>query len=95
METHLYKDVKHETNELIENILSQGIDQGNNLEYLGELIDINKDIAKIEYYCMKEGEDDMRYGRYDYDRDNYSARRRDSRGRYKGHEYLDEMSIYA
>ena len=92
METHLYKDVKHETNELIENILSQGIDQGNNLEYLGELIDINKDIAKIEYYCMKEGEDDMRYGRYDYDRDNYSARRRDSRGRYKGHEYLDEMS---
>lgn len=45
-----------------------------NIEVLGKLVDIKKDIYKIE---GMEGEEEMRY----YD-DNYGARRRDSRGRY-------------
>ena len=97
MGKQVYRDIKRKSCELIENIADQGIEQGNNLEYLGELIDICKDIAEIEHYeDMKEGED-MRYGHYDYDRrdrDDYGARRRDSRGRYRGHDYLDEMYDY-
>ena len=33
------------------------------------------------------------YGNYDrsYGRDSYGRRERDSRGRYRGHEYMDEM----
>lgn len=45
-----------------------------NIEVLGKLVDIKKDIYKIE---GMEGQEEMRY----YD-DNYGARRRDSRGRY-------------
>jgi len=100
MEKHLHEDIKRATKELMKTITEQGIEQGNNLEYLSDLIDINKDIAEMEYYDMKVGEEDMRYsdyrrddyGRRDYDRDSYGARRRDSRGRYRGHDYLDEMS---
>lgn len=107
MEQHVIDGLKKETKELIKTIREQGIEQGNNLEYLGDLVDINKDLAEIEYYCMKVGEEEMRYdgygrdgygnygrdeyGRGSYGRDSYNARRRDSRGRYKGHEYLDEM----
>ena len=94
MKDLIHIDLKHATEKQIKEVLDNGI-QMNNIEYLGELVDIHKDIANEEYWCMKEGED-MRYnnyGRYDNYRgyDNYGRRERDSRGRYRGEEYIDEM----
>ena len=95
--------VKDETESLIKNILEEGINT-NNLQHLSDLVDIHKDIANEEYWCMKEESEDMygnygrdaygrrgrdSYGRDSYGRDMYGMR--DSRGRYRGHDYLDEM----
>ena len=93
--------VKDETEKLIENILEEGINTGN-LQNLSELVDIHKDISNEEYWCYKMEEGEEMYGNYggNYDRrgrdmygryDEYGARRRDSRGRYMGHEHLDRM----
>ena len=100
----IFKDLKYATEDKIKELLeeSQGEITGNNLEALGELIDIHKDIANEEYWCEKEEGEGMRYGHYDYDhrdydrygRDEYGTRRRDSRGRYRGHDYLDDMYDY-
>ena len=79
------------TEESIKKILDEGITT-NNLEHLYKLTKIN--------HMAKEDESMMygNYGRYDrdgryggYDHDMYGARRRDSRGRYMGHEHLDRM----
>lgn len=107
------EDIKHATKERIKEITEEGI-TSNNIEWLSELVDINKDLSEIECNKMKAGEE-MRYsergyrgydgygrdeygnygrdeyGRGSYGRDSYNARRRDSRGRYKGHDYLDDM----
>ena len=97
MKDLIHVDLKKATEEKIKDILNEGISSGN-LDYLGELMDIHKDIANEEYWCMKEGED--MYGNYGRGRNyngysnyegEYGARRRDSRGRYRGHEYIDEM----
>lgn len=87
-------ETKEKLNEKLEekicNILDEGI-QPNNIEMLDMLVDIHKDVANEDYW-KKKGEL-MRYGNYDriYGRDEYGARRRDSRGRYMGHEHLDRM----
>lgn len=91
----IHEDLKYATEDKIKDILDTGIDM-NNLEALGELVDIHKDIANEKYWCKKE--DIMYRDRYD-DRDyqgydNYGRRERDSRGRYRGHEYIDRMSDY-
>lgn len=97
------KDLKYAAEDKIKELLeeSNGEITGNNLEALGDLIDIHKDIANEEYWYEKE-EHEM-YGRYgdrrydDYGRgdyrmhDDYGRRERDSRGRYKGHEHLDRV----
>lgn len=96
----IFKDLKYATEDKIKELLdeNQGVITGGNLEALGELIDIHKDIANEEYWCMKEDSENMygNYGRsYDmYGRrgyDSYGRRERDSRGRYRGHDYIDEM----
>jgi hypothetical protein len=72
----------------IEGIEEKGI-TNQNLDFLYKLVDIEKDITKIEL-MKKEMEDlSMRnYGRGNYDREQYGRRRRDSRGRYMdGGEY--------
>lgn len=106
----IHSDLKKATEEKIKSLLeeSQGEINMNNLEVFGELIDIHKDIANEEYWCMKE-ESEMygnyndgrggygnygeygRYGRESYGREQYGRRERDSRGRYKGHDYIDNM----
>ena len=110
MEKIIHKDLKYATEDTIKKLLeeNQGEINMNNLEALGELIDIHKDIANEEYWCMKE-ESEMygnyndgrggygnydRYGRDSYGRDSYGRRERDSRGRYRGHDYMDEMYEY-
>lgn len=59
----MHERVIDETKKYIKKVLDQGIDQGDNLKYLGDLIDIQKDTYKI--ICMKE-EDSMyeEYGNY-------------------------------
>ena len=100
----IHKDLNYATEDKIKELLeeNQGQINANNLQALGELIDIKKDIANIEYWCAKEEEMDM-YGRYDRDyrdsydrrgRDGYGRRERDSRGRYRGHDYIDDMEEY-
>ena len=77
----------------IEGIEEKGINN-QNLDFLYKLVDIEKDITKIEL-MKKEMEDlSMRnygrgnYGREQYGREEYGRRRRDSRGRYReGGEY--------
>ena len=73
----MYERVIDETKKYTKQVLDQGLDQGDNLKYLGELIDIQKDAYKI--ICMKEG--DNMYGEYG----NYGRGRRagyDSYGNY-------------
>jgi len=117
MNKTIHKDLKYATEDMIQKLLeeSQGSITSSNLEDLGELIDIHKDIANEEYWYEKE-EDNM-YGRYGRDygrgnygeygnygnygesygeyrergRDSYGRRERDSRGRYRGHDNIDDM----
>jgi len=94
METETIEKLNKQLEEKICNILDEGI-QPSNIEMLDMLVDIHKDVANEEYW-EKKGEI-MRYGNYGrgynegYGRDQYGARRRDSRGRYMGHDHLDRM----
>lgn len=81
--------------ELVEKGINKTIEDGiqtSNLDTLGKLVDIYKDIANIEHW-KKEEENDMRYDRRyrDYIREPYGRRRRDSRGRYMGDEMMNDM----
>ena len=103
MDRILHENLKHASIDKIKELLqeNQGQITGNTLEAIGDLTDIYKDIANIEYWCEKE-EREM-YGRYDRDTydgygrydmrssNSYGRRERDSRGRYRGHDYMDEM----
>ena len=83
----MHERVIDETKKYIKQVLDQGIDQGDNLKYLGELMDIQKDTYKI--ICMKEG--DNMYGEYG----NYGRGRRagyDSYGENYGRGNYDEYS---
>lgn len=87
-----------ETSKLIQQVMDQGLEQGNNVDNLNKLVEIKKDIYKIKK--MKE-EDNMygNYGdsygrRYDsYGRENYgnSYGRRGYDAKYRGHGHLDRM----
>ena len=92
--------LKQETEKKIEEVMKQGL-QPNNIDMIYSLVDIHKDIANEEYW--KEKGESMRYsrggsynerGRMNYN-EGYGARgrgrQRDSRGRYKGHEMIDDM----
>lgn len=94
---NIKKSVIEETEKIINNVLEKGI-SADNLDMLGKVVDIHKDIANERYW--EEKEDYMRYsmgnygrdsyGREDYGRnyvrrnygEDYGRRRRDSRGRY-------------
>ena len=86
--------------ELVEKGINKTIEDGiqtSNLDTLGKLVDIYKDIANVEHW-KKEEENDMRYDRRyrdytrePYSREPYGGRRRDSRGRYMGDEMMNDM----
>lgn len=93
--------VKEKTEYIIDDILQEGITR-DNINMLGKLIDIHKDMANEEYWCKKEEIMMYRDDRYsDYPSMNYGGgRRRDSRGRYmtngrdrryRGHDIIDDM----
>lgn len=93
MNRTMLEDIKKIVDKPLETIVKDGV-SASNLDYLYKLIDIQKDIANIEYWEAKEDKF-MRYGEYGtYGRDTYGRRRRDSRGRYMGHrpeDKIDEM----
>ena len=84
------EQLKKKTEESIKKILDDGITT-NNLEYLYKL-------SKINHIAKEDSEMYGNYGNYGtyrerwYGRDEYGARRRDSRGRYMGHEHLDRIA---
>ena len=94
------KDLLCKVNEQVEKSIEEIIDSGvtpTNLDNLGKLVDIHKDLKNEEYWKVKE-ENFMRYGNYgreSYGRDEYGEgygtygrRSRDSRGRYtEGNSY--------
>lgn len=83
--------IKKDVEQILGDISTDGINQ-NNIDYIGKLVDIHKDLNQEEYWKEKL---EMRYGTYrkdyDYDDMSYGRRRRDSRGRYRGDDMLDEM----
>lgn len=109
------QEQKHTTDKMINNInkqveekiniiLEKGI-QMENIDVLGKLVDIHKDLSNEKYWKKKEEVMGMRYRDYDeyneggYVEGNY-GRRRDSRGRYmergrgrsyRGEEMIEEM----
>lgn len=92
--------VKEQVEQIIGQVVEEGIKK-DDIEMLGELVDIHKDIANEEYWEKKKEVMDMNYREYgNYGNEGYGARRRDSRGRYmergrggnyRGHEIMDEM----
>ena len=90
MKTEIIEKLNNQLEERINQVLDETIHQGN-VDMLGKLVDIHKDIANEEYW--EEKENYMRYGNYDrrYETTSYGARRRDSRGRYMGHDHIDRM----
>lgn len=83
------ESIKNEIERILGELSTEGINQSN-IDYIGKLIDAHKDISNEKYWEVKE----MRYNNYrrdDYDDMSYGRRRRDSRGRYRGDDMLDEM----
>lgn len=96
-ENNILNKVNKQVEEKINNIITQGI-KPENIENLYKLIDIHKDIANEQYWEVeKKGEKSemmYRYGRNDY-REDYGARRRDSRGRYMEDSRYNESGRYS
>ena len=104
-EKDLFQKLREQVEEKINTIAEEGI-HGDNLEALGELVDIHKDLCNEEYWKKKQEVMDMNYNRGYGEYGNYGEygeygrRRRDSRGRYmrrgvdrkyQGHEMLEQM----
>lgn len=91
MKDKTINDLQTKTEEKICEILEVGI-QGNNLEALGELIDIYKDTKEVENMRYNEYGN---YGNYnDYGRDSYGRERYGRRGydsKYRGYGHLERM----
>lgn len=85
------ESIKSEIEKILGELSSEGINQSN-IDYIGKLISAHKNLSNEEYWDKKE--ENMRYGNYrrdDYDDMSYGRRRRDSRGRYRGDDMIDEM----
>ena len=82
-EKQMFEKLKEETENMICRILEQGLEK-DNVEILGEVVDIHKDIANEDYWQKKE--EIMRYRNYGRDSygeyGNYGRRMRDSSGRF-------------
>lgn len=78
------KDLKEKIQEKIKALTEEGLDNID-IDLLGKMVDIHKDIDEEQYHCekikLKKEANDMRYGNYG-EYGEYGRRRRDSRGRY-------------
>lgn len=99
MDKELCKEINRQVEQQIKDIMQEGV-QVDNINMLGKLVDIHKDLANEKYWNVKEEVYKMRYRDYDrddygrgnYNREVYGRRSRDSRGRYTGHEQEDLMN---
>ena len=92
-EKKLEEKITEQIDKKINSIIEQGIQIGN-IDFLGKMIDVKKDIAEIK----KEEEEFMygNYGNYSYNESgrNYNGgRRRDSRGRYMESESFGRRGV--
>ena len=94
LEDKVLEKVESKITELVD---TEGVKK-ENVDYLGKLIDIHKDLKNENYWEKKE--ENIMYMRDDYENDYRGGRSRDSRGRYmgdrrsesyKGQRVLDEM----
>ena len=89
------ESIKSEIEKILGDISNEGVSR-DNIDYLEKLLCSHNKLEQEQYWEVKK----MYYRdsrRYDYDRDDMSygrGRRRDSSGRYKGHDMIDEMSDY-
>ena len=88
------ESIKSEVEKILGDISNEGINR-DNIDYLEKLLCSHNKLEQEQYWEVKK----MYYRdsrRYDYDRDDmsYGRRTRDRRGRYKGHDMIDEMSDY-
>lgn len=110
----IMQDVKKKTEEIMKTYIDKELNT-DDLEILGGLVDIHKDISNEEYWKRKEifmrynygnysgnyngrgpsgggyGEYGDNYSEYENYMDGYGARKRDSRGRYRGDDELERM----
>lgn len=91
------EETKNKTNtqieEHIKSILEEGI-SNENVNMLGKLVDIHKDIANEDYWKIKEEKYMREYGRMYPDERDYGRRgRSSSRGRYRGYGHSPEEKI--
>ena len=90
----LLDKVCEQVHESITNISNEGIHVGN-IDYLGKLIDIKKDIANMNYWKTKEENMRTNYGRNVYGRDEYYRGERMMDDMYQGYrEYSDGRNAY-
>lgn len=104
-EKDLKKKLEEKVNEIIMQIVDNGIDS-NNLETLGELVDIHKDLANEEYWKVKKEVMKMNYRDYgEYNEVGYGRRgvpgsgrgrrggysARGRGGNYRGEDMISEM----
>lgn len=84
------ESIKSEVEKILGDISNEGINR-DNIDYLEKLLCSHNKLEQEQYWEVKkmyygnyrrDGYDDMNYGR---------GRRRDSRGRYKGHDMLEDM----
>jgi hypothetical protein len=83
------ESIKSEVEKILGDISNEGINR-DNVDYVYKLVDVHKDLEQENYWEVKK----MYYGNYrrdDYDDMSYGRRRRDSRGRYKGHDMIEDM----
>ena len=84
------ESIKSEVEKILGDISNEGISR-DNVDYVYKLVDVHKDLEQENYWEVKK----MYYG--NYRRDNYDdmsygrGRRRDSRGRYRGHDMIEDM----
>lgn len=83
------ESIKSEVEKILGDISNEGISR-DNVDYVYKLVDVHKDLEQENYWEVKK----MYYGNYrrdGYDDMSYGRRRRDSRGRYRGDNMIDEM----
>ena len=84
------ESIKSEVEKILGDITNEGINR-DNIDYLEKLLCSHNKLEQEQYWEVKK----MYYGNYRrdaYDDMNYGrGRRRDSRGRYKGHDMLEDM----
>lgn len=83
------ESIKSEVEKILGDISNEGISR-DNVDYVYKLVDVHKDLEQENYWEVKK----MYYGNYrrdGYDDMSYGRRRRDSRGRYRGHDMIEDM----